>query len=69
MPAGRLVVGSWQGRNKVLTCEGGGGGGRKEGRKRIVNKLTDIIDTGFIRHVFSNAIPDLNFDKISQDTS
>jgi len=47
-----------------VTCEGGGGKERKS-----ANRLTDIIDTGFIRHVFSYANPDLDLDEISLDTS
>ena len=32
------------------------------------NRLTDIIDAGLVRHVLSNAIPDLNLDRIPPDT-
>lgn len=44
------------------------GGGRGE-KGENENRLTDIVDTGLIRHVFSNAIPDFDLDRIPLDTS
>jgi hypothetical protein len=42
--------------------------GEKKKRKNE-NRLTDIIDTGFMRHILSNAIPDLNLGRILPTSS